>query len=143
MGKRKSVHTKPTESTDDQCPIWIFQYIDREGKFAFDTSRKDFQHNLFWTKMIEYSRMTWGTIKTQTHDAGKSKHHRLDYDEKILTRDAMKCIERKIKPENRDAIFSFALNNLVRIIGIRVGAEFRVMWYDPNHEFSKSIKKHT
>ena len=43
MGKRKSVHTKPTESTDDQCPIWIFQYIDREGKFAFDTSRKDFQ----------------------------------------------------------------------------------------------------
>ena len=40
MGKRKSVHTKPTESTDDQCPIWIFHYIDREGKFAFDTSRK-------------------------------------------------------------------------------------------------------
>lgn len=33
-----------------------------------------------------------------------------------------------------DSIFSFALMNKLRIIGIRQGDYFYVLWYDPKHE---------
>lgn len=110
---------------DSQCPVWYFDRLDKAGPFAFDTSRPDFQHREFLDKMIAYSNMTWAEIKRQTHDKGKSKHHMLD--ESGFSPAAWERIKAKHLEEETDAIFSFAFQNLLRIIGVRRNAEFHVV----------------
>lgn len=127
---------------DSNYPIWTFQNVDRDGKFAFNPFRKDFRSDEFVEKMVSYSNMTWQEISRQTHDNGKSKHHFLN-DSDRLSKDARERIKVKNFEEKIDNIFSFALNNITRVIGIRDGAEFQVVWYDANHEFAPSTKKHT
>lgn len=91
--------------------------------------------------MINYSNMTWADIKNQTHDDGKSKHHIIEYQK--LSKDAQDRIKAKKLEQDSDAIFSFALQNRLRIVGIKRGKEFHVLWYDPKHEVCPSTKKHT
>ena len=139
--KSRSSSNKIIPSSENEFIVWTFRNIDRDGKFAFDTSRKDFDLKNFVEKMIFYSNMTWNEITRQTHDNGKSKHHFLA--ENSLSNDAIERIKQKHFEDKTDSIFSFALNNKVRIIGFRDGAEFQVIWYDANHEFAISNKKHT
>ncbi len=127
--------------SDADCPIWVFDKIDRDGKFAFSPDRKDFDSLDFLNKMIYYSRMTWADIKQQTHDQGKSKHHTLDYPG--LSKQAKDRIEKLKLDSDIDSFFSFAFNNLLRIIGIREGVLFHVLWYDPKHEVFPSTRRHT
>lgn len=137
----KRVVEREKGSTDNLCSVWVFTNVDREGKFAFDVSRGDFRHKDVMEKLIEYSRMTWRAIKNHTHDKGKSKHHYLSY--KSLSKDAQDRFMAKKLEKDSDALFSFALNNTLRIVGIREGEKFKVLWYDPKHEVCPSAKKHT
>lgn len=113
---------------------------DRDGLFKFDPSREDFNAQDFLLKMISYSNMTWGEIRGQTHDNSKSKHHFLSASS--LSKDALERIKVKKLDEFTDCIFSFAFNNLVRVIGIRAtnSPEFEVIWYDAKHQFAPSGK---
>ena len=45
--------------------------------------------------------------------------------------------------DRTDSIFSFAFNNMLRIIGVRDGEFFHVVWYDERHQFCPSKLKHT
>lgn len=130
-------------SKDGEYPLWTFREIDREGLFKFDPNRKDFDAQDFMIKMISYSNMTWAEIRKQTHDKGKSKNHFLSTNS--LSKNALKRIKAKELEESTDYIFSFALNNLARVIGIRNpdSSEFKVIWYDARHEFAPSKLKHT
>ena len=95
-------------------------------------------------KLLEYSTMTWFEIKKQTHDDGKSKHHQLS--PQSLSLEAWQRIRAKhFEEEKIEHLFSFALNNKIRIIGFREidTPEFKVVWYDANHEFAPSKLKHT
>lgn len=137
----KTIISNPVSSDQDR-PVWSFANIDKSGKFAFDTTRKEFNHQDFVEKMIDYSGLTWQEIKQQTHDKkGKSKHHTLSYGS--LSKEAQGRLIAKNLSEYEDSLFSFALNNLTRIIGIRKREKFDVIWYDPYHEFCPSHKKHT
>ena len=127
---------------DANYPIWTFRNVDREGKFAFNPLRKDFKSDEFVEKMLSYSNMKWQEILQQTHDDGKTKHHFLN-DIDRLSKDARERIKAKKFEDKTDKIFSFAFNNITRVIGLRDGAEFQVIWYDANHEFALSEKKHT
>ena len=138
MGKKQVVLT-PSGSTINEKPIWRFDKIDRDGKFAFDLSRNDFQHREVLQKLMDYGGMTWRDIGNQRHDKSKSKHHYLNPEK--LSAEAWARIKAKHLEDDTDAIFSFALQNLLRIVGIRQGAEFYVIWYDPKHEFCPSTKK--
>lgn len=140
--KRKSVTTLNIATpSDGKLVVWIFDNIDRAGKFAFDISRKDFKPYDIMEKLIEYSSMTWADIKRQTHDDGKSKHHLLDATK--LSNEAMERLKSKKLEEDSDSIFSFALQNKLRIVGIRKNEYFHVLWYDPNHEVCPSKKRNT
>ncbi len=134
--------TKPVDPTNSMCPVWGFEMIDRDGKFAFDLTRDDLNPQFLLDKLIGYSSMTWQEISQHTHDEQKSKHHQLDNLDR-LSKDARKCIEKKELDIDSDLLFSFALDNVKRLIGIRRGAVFQVIWYDANHEFAPSEKKHT
>ena len=138
-GKKTAITT--AVSSDSKRPIWIFRNLYRACKFAFDTKRADFDYRDFIEKMIQFSNMTWNEIKKQTHDEGKSKHHSISYDS--LSKDARQRFDVKQLSDYEDAIFSFAFNNLTRVIGIRKGENFEVLWYDPRHEVCISTLKHT
>lgn len=141
MGKKKQVKPVRTEvKRQVQMPILIegrphfrFEKIDRDGKFAFQLKRKDFRHDLVLEKIMEYSCMMWSEIERQTHDDGKSKHHFLD-NPNNLSKEAKERIKKLEIEDLADAIFSFAFNNKLRIIGLRQGDYFYVLWYDPEHE---------
>lgn len=143
--KNKSPIEKKTVREEVSCegkvPAWMFDKIDKSGKFAFDISRQDFDHRKFLDKMVSYSSMTWAELKSQTHDDGKSKHHFLSVDD--LSRDAQKRIEAMHLEEDSDRLYSIALENKLRVIGLRERDRFHVLWYDPQHDVCPSEKKHT
>lgn len=128
-------------SSDGEKIVWCFDMIDRSGRFAFDLEREEFQHKNFLQKMIAYSNMTWSDVKKQTHDDGKSKHHFLSIDS--LSKEAIDRIKFKKLQEYSDSIFSFAFQNKLRIVGIRINECFHVLWYDSEHEICPSKKKNT
>ena len=126
-------------SSNGKKAIWLFDELDKDGDFAFDILREDFQHKEFLDKMISYTNMTWNQILAQTHDQGKSKHHFLK--ESGLSRVAKERICALDLEQDTDRIFSFALQNKLRIIGLRENELFHVKWYDPKHECYPSHKK--
>lgn len=138
--KAKKRVTEPIsiQNYQQKKPIWRFDWMDRNGKFAFDLSRIDFPHGKILEKFIEYGNKSWAEIIRQTHDFGKSKHHILEYSG-ISSEGKARIREMRLE-EYTDTIFSFALENKLRIIGIRLQDEFHVIWFDPNHEFYPSRK---
>lgn len=141
-GKKNTV-TKALNNSDIRKVIWVFDRIDQNGAFAFDLDRieKDGKLKEIIKKMISYSNMTWAEIKHQTHDNGKSKHHYLNTDS--LSKEALNSFKRICTSDDddeSDSIFSFALQNTLRVIGIRKDEYFHVIWYDPNHKFCPSSK---
>lgn len=136
-------HTIKTEgySSDKEKVVWRFDMIDRSGKFAFNPNGDSFKCKDFLEKLIDYSSMTWTEVKKQTHDDGKSKHHFLS--PQFLSPEAAERLKAKQLEEYSDSIFSFALDNKLRLVGIRKNEDFHVLWYDPEHEVCPSKKKHT
>lgn len=118
-------------STDRQTLVWSFEKTDRNDQFRFTSDRDDMEHHELLYHIMQYSDRTWAEIKQDTHDRNnKSKHHTLSYDS--LSR----CAQQRMLAMNiEDDVFSLALTNRLRIIGIRDGRIFRAIWYDPNHEF--------
>lgn len=143
MSKR-TVHGLPSNSakttlqvetsSEGQKIIFLFDRIDRDGKFAFDVSRADFDHKGFLQKVIDYSGMTWAEIRKQTHDAGKSKHHYLTEVSRYSSEAQARIVKLRLT-QDTDRIYSFAFGNKLRIIGLREREKFYVVWYDVNHEF--------
>lgn len=138
--EKRTVHAQ-IKGCSDKSPIWTFENVDKTGIFAFDTSREDFQHKEVLDKILSYSTMTWAEIDRQIHDDGRSKHHYLRPGS--LSKEAEKRLSAKHLDDHSDQIYSFALQNRLRIVGIREDEFFRVLWYDPNHEACIAHKKHT
>lgn len=135
-GGKKTVRCNISNNSDTSKIIWVFDKPDKNGDFAFDLNKIEDDNNLkkIFEKMMMYSTMTWAEIKKQTHDSsGKSKHHFLDADG--MSPSARRRIEVMRFEEYSDSIFSFALENKLRIIGIRENNLFHVIWYDPGHNF--------
>lgn len=52
--KFKRTTVKNEIGYENSVPVWMFDKIDRNGKFAFDLKRKDFEYCEFLDKMIAY-----------------------------------------------------------------------------------------
>ena len=131
-----------SHNSDVSKAIWVFDMLDNSEEFAFNVQRisENGHLELVFSKMIEYTNLTWAEIKKQTHDqSNKSKHHLLDY--AGLSKEAAARINKLKLEEYTDSIFSFALQNKVRIIGVRINEIFHVVWYDPDHRFYPSKRK--
>jgi hypothetical protein len=129
-------------SSDTKKVIWAFDMIDNSADFAFNVQKISENGDLdtIVSKMIEYNQLTWSEIKKQTHDrSNKSKHHFLDFDG--MSKEAADRIHKLELEEYEDSIFSFALQNKLRVIGVRTNEVFHVVWYDPEHKFYPSKKR--
>lgn len=136
VAKSAGTQLKPTKG----YPAFRFDMMDRDGIYAFNLSRKDFNHELVLGKIVEYSCMKWTDIMMQTHDrTNKSKHHYLS-DAGRLSPEAKERLRKMQQEDNTDALFSFALLNKIRLIGFREGDDFHVLWYDANHGVYPSKK---
>ena len=129
MGKRtaeKSVNSKKETSEEKITSnnsahiIWSFEKIDRNGKFAFDITRKDCNVEELVNKLIEFSTMEWSELLSP--NAGKSNHHLLS--ESSLSEEAKNRIKIMKLEQETDSIFSLRLNSKTRLIGIRDGSVF-------------------
>ncbi len=143
MKSSVSKHTIKQErySSDNKKIVWRFDKIDKAEKFAFNFKRDDFDSEKFIEKLLSYSTMTWAEAKRQTHDNCVSKNHLLAVES--LSKEAQNRLKAKELEEFSDSIFSFALDNKWRIIGIRQDEFFDVLWHDPKHEVCPSKLKHT
>lgn len=151
MGQSKSVKRnkvraekkvdKTRPQSESQCVIWMFDNPDVAGKFAFDIHREDFSVETVFEKLLSYSKMTWNEIAKQVHDDGKSKHHYIGDKREKWSDEARERLKAKGLEEEYEAVYSFALTNRLRVIGIRDGRFFHVLWYDPKHEFYPITKK--
>lgn len=110
IGGRKKDTTIELPKVTGDMVVWTFHNIVRAGEFAFDPSRKDFDAEKFLRKLLDFSTMTWARIEVK----GLS--------------------------DQTDALFSFALENIVRVIGIKDGANFQAVWYDARHDFYPADK---
>ena len=94
----------------------------------------------FLDKIIGYSSMTWAEIRRHTHDNGKSKHHYIGREIEKLSQSAKSRIISLKLEEETDSIYSFAFSIILRIIGLRDGEKFHVLWYDARNEVYPSSK---
>ena len=130
--EKKQVVDRPRESCDSMFPIWSFQKIDRDGPFRFSENADGFDSEKIIRKLIDYSFLTWSQIKEQTHDRGKNKNHFLD--PKGFSKEAKERIKAKGLETESDQLFSLAIENRARIIGIVHKNVFHIVWYDPYHK---------
>lgn len=137
--KEKLTVSLPPASTDNSVIVWSFEKIDRNGEFAFDLNRKDFNVEKVFQKILEFSTMKWCELIPS--DERKSRHHLLK--NAVFSKIAESRIRALGLEEKTDSFYSFALDNVTRLIGIRNGAICQVVWYDAKHEFCPSPKKHT
>ena len=151
--KEKGAHNKQTvhvqrengkktttipNSSENKYIIWIFQDVARDGKFAFVTERDDMNHRDLLSKIVVYSNRTWNEVRLEKHDNGKSKHHYIGDSFDNFSKEARDSVRKTIKDEETELIYSFRLDNLHRVIGLRIDEKFFVKWYDPRHEFYPS-----
>ena len=102
-------------------------------------NRKDFDLEDFLQKLLEFSTMTWQELFPK--DDKKSRHHPLSPES--FSKQATERINFMKLEEETDSIYSLALNGQTRLIGIRKGTIFQVIWYDAEHKFAPSNLKHT
>ena len=127
---KKIVHQE--RNHDKETPVWCFDKIDKGGTFCFNQDTLDCKFLI--GKFISLNGMTWAKIRQATHDNGKTKHHSLDYDG--ISADGKARIKAKgIDEEDYDAIYSIALTNMHRLIGLKMDRVFHVIWNDENHKF--------
>lgn len=142
---QKTAHQKNIysgkHSTDGERVQWRFDKLEKTGKFAFDLTREDFDHRKVLEKIIAYSNMTWSEVKAQTHDKkNKTKNHFLDLS-KLSAEGRSSFCSKGFEGKYEDSVFSFAFQNMLRVIGIRENEKFYAVWFDPNHEFCPSKKR--
>jgi len=141
-GNSKRVE-QPSVSTERSKQVWIFDSVDRNGRFGFVPSRKEMKCNDILEKIIHFSMKSWSEIMAERHNS-KSKHHFLSYEslsKEARERVAALHLDDHSDDDKEDRIFSMRLDGKTRILGLRDGEKFIVKWFDPNHEFAPSSDK--
>lgn len=132
-----------TPSGNDKTPKWRFQSFDWGGPFCLCPHPSETITSML-KKLGTFERMPWAEIKQQTHDIKKNGHGRSS--NHFIEIDSLKPIAKRRLEELgyqyiSDLLFSLRLQNTERVIGILRENTFDILWYDPNHSVSKSLKK--
>lgn len=120
-------------STQGDYPRWSFTRIDWNGPWC---PKALGAHKLLEVvnKLTQFEGRTWGDIESdrrnhavETASVGKAAQARLV----------------EIRQDDVASLFSLRLSGRERVWGIREGALFRLLWWDPEHSVYPSKKKHT
>lgn len=137
--KREKTAKLSLATGSQRNPIFHFEYVDKDGEFAFNPGRTDFKHKEVLQKIIEFSKLTWNEVSSQSTSSRKnSKHHNLSSDK--LSKEAKARLSKIKFDDFIDDLFSFALEGELRIIGLKQGNDFYILWYDAHHGVCPSHK---
>lgn len=119
----------------DGHPTWRLTYLDLDHElFGWKKIDADALLQKVLVKIQAFETMTWHEI-----DQAKKHHH-------FLTKVSDDLVQRLDDLElggMQDQLFSFGLENRLRIVGIRVDGVFAPVWFDPAHLVAPSPKKRT
>lgn len=113
-------------------PVWVFRLVDIHAEWSGCDGTQKHVRNILEV-LSKYETMVWGEIESK-------ESHSVPLDR--LTLLARKRLE-ILNVDDVSHIFSLRVNATQRLWGIRQNEEFRVLWWDPQHEVCESKKKHT
>ena len=121
-------------------PSWKFARLDTDGKWGWKKIGKENWETKVFPKLKNFERMKWSEILKGSGDSRSgSKHHKLDVPDAI-TKEALQRLS-DLNLNDVPALFSFGLENKMRVIGIRQGAAIELLWFDPEHEVAKQSRR--
>lgn len=137
--KTPAVNAEASRSTAKDHPTWRVRTMDTEGPWAWPPMVHN-SDSIDTNKLCEIRRKL-GDFETMTWREIEGKRHHL-IDRHRLSPKARKRLA-DLKRDDKDEVFSFALQGEERVIAIRVAGVAELLWWDPNHEVCPSKKKHT
>lgn len=130
--RREPRLTIDAENTAKATPIWRFGLLDLTGPWGWNIDSETILQ--LRQKLCEFETMTWAEIE------GRQHHH---LSAGSLTKKAIKRLEEIQQDDASDLLFSLRCSGIQRLIGIKTGREFRVLWWDPFHQVCESKLKNT
>jgi hypothetical protein len=113
-------------------PIWRFGLIDLNGPWHWNLDAATM--HAIRDKLVSFESMTWSEIESK-------RHHFLSAEG--LSSGAKKRLAEIRQDDAADLLFSFACSAVERLVGIRTGREFRILWWDSKHDVYPSTKRNT
>lgn len=134
IGRKIRKEFKP-ESFDQMKPSWRLGWLDKDGRWGWDSISKADLWDHIHRKLVQFETMTWAEIKKNK----KNNHSILVKD---LVQEAQDYLLNQ-KLDDYDKVFSLRLSSKKRIFGIRKKAIFNVLWYDLDHAICPAHLRHT
>jgi hypothetical protein len=120
------------EGVPGKTPVWRLWAMDMEGLFGWGRCA---EHLLeIREKMCRYEQMMWREIEGDRH-----RNHFLSPES--LSPEAQRRLVEIDRDDVADSLFSLHVDGEKRIVGWRVGREYRLLWWDPDHRVSPSRKR--
>jgi len=119
-------------NSDASYPIWRVSLMDLDGPWPWSLPAAKLQD--IQQKLSTFEGMTWAEIVGP-------RHHTLST-QSVCKKARDRLVELN-QDDAADLLFSFAFSGKERLVGIRTGREFRILWWDQLHEVCPSTKKHT
>ena len=141
---KSSSHVSSADSDNNSKIVWDFSRLVRDGDFGFHKEAiLDEVETLdsIFEFLFNYSTKTWGEIRRETrpaksHSKSVYKHHEIsfeDFEEKNPRfLNEAKCRFRNWL-EEYNGFYSFYVKSRMRILGIKSGSTFYVLFLDPRH----------
>ena len=121
----------------EETPVWGLTILDLEGPFGWGgLGRSTLETAL--QKLQEFERLSWKEIEQMSRNTrrkGGAMHHSMPVE--ILERDARDRLD-AIGMGQLDELFSFHVGSKKRVWGLREGAKYSLLWWDPGHLVYKS-----
>lgn len=125
---------QPDPSSLGEKPVWQFRHVDLEGPWGWALVKPCDVADVL-SKLRDFEGMRWSEI---CH--AKKQHHSCEVDT-LCPRAKRRLLDLGLDDE--DALFRFRLTGTQRLWGVRRGAAFFILWWDPDHEVCPSVLKHT
>lgn len=120
------------ENSQTKYPIWCVAQMDFEGPWPWTVSAQKLRE--IHGKLADFEKMLWSAISgTQNHFLSVES----------VNKKALKRLQELGHDDAADLLYSLRLSGKERVVGIRAGREFRILWWDPEHDVCPSSLKHT
>jgi hypothetical protein len=120
------------EKIEEKKISWKFSIIDIDGKWTFKNIKKDY----FWNDLLNKLK----NLESQTVSEFIMPEHNHKIEKCSLCKEAQRRLI-NIKLDDYDEFYSIHIDGKKRLWGILEFSNFKILWWDPNHEICLS-KKH-
>ncbi len=130
--KRQPRVPADNENSDASYPIWRLHLMDIDGPWHWNLDAAKLRE--IRDKLAKFETMRWAEIN------GKRNHF---LSAESVSKEAVDRLIELQQDDAQDLLYSLSFSGEERLVGIRCGREFRILWWDPEHQVCPSHLKHT